>query len=173
MVEFIQADLGVHRALLVDLNEEYLGWIVGNLQKLYGIDAMSIVHQTVRQYAERTIDEIAVFVPPEGIFYLLKEGENAIGMGGLRRVRKGVAEIKRMYVKPEYRGKGLGKALLQQLLRKGQEFGFSLILLETGKFMTAAHRLYRSAGFAERPEYPETEVPPELRPLWLFMEKSI
>jgi len=81
MVEFIQADLGVHRALLVDLNEEYLGWIVGNLQKLYGIDAMSIVHQTVRQYAERTIDEIAVFVPPEGIFYLLKEGENAIGMG--------------------------------------------------------------------------------------------
>lgn len=173
MVEFIQADLAVHRALLADLNEEHLGWIVSHLQKHYGIDAMSIVHQTVREYAERSIDEIAAFVPPDGIFYLLKEGGSAVGMGGLRKVREGVGEIKRMYVKPEHRGKGLGRALMQQLLDKGKEFGFSSILLETGKFMTAAQHLYRSVGFKERAEYPGTEVPPELRHVWLFMEKSI
>ena len=94
-------------------------------------------------------------------------------MGALRKLEEGIGEIKRMYIKPEYRGKGLGKEMLQHLLSKGKESGFSAIYLETGAFMMTAQHLYRSVGFYDRKEYPETEVPPQLRHLWLFMEKRL
>ncbi len=173
MVEFIRADLAVHRKILVALNEEYLEWLVGQLREHYGIDATDTAGQTVDEYAEKSVDEIAVLAPPEGVFYLLDVDGRVVGMGGLRRVREDVGEIKRMYVKPGFRGAGLGRSLLQKLLTEAREFGFSLILLETGKFMKAAQGLYRSMGFRERPEYPETEVPVELRGVWLFMEKRL
>ena len=73
-----------------------------------------------------------------------------------------------MYVRPEFRGKGYGKELLQKLLMKGKEFGFSTIYLETGIFMKAAQHIHLSAGFVKRAEYPETEVPSTVRYLWLF-----
>ena len=92
-------------------------------------------------------------------------------MGALRKLRGGIGEIKRMYIKPEYQGRGLGKEMLQRLLSKGEESGFSVFYLETGAFMATAQHLYRSMGFHYREEYPETEVPPQLRHVWLFMEK--
>ena len=63
--------------------------------------------------------------------------------------------------------------MLKLLLNKGKEYGFSEIYLETGAFMTTAQGLYRSMGFHDSKEYPETEVPPQLRRLWIFMEKRI
>ena len=171
MVEFTRVDLSLHRPLLLALNQEYLEWMVAQLREHYGIAVVRAGGQTVREYAEKSVDDIASFVLPEGVFYLLGVDGKPAGMGGLRKVRDGVGEIKRMYVKPEYRGKGLGRALLNRLLCEARELGFSRILLETGKFMSAAQRLYRSVGFVEVSEYPETEVPPELRRVWLFMEK--
>jgi GNAT superfamily N-acetyltransferase len=173
MVEFVRVDLAVHRDMLVALNEEYLGWIADQLREYYGIDATSTIRQTVREYAEKSVEEIAALVPPEGIFYLLELDGDTVGMGGLRKIRKSAGEIKRMYVRPSHRGAGLGRSLLQRLLDSAREFGFSLVLLETGQFMAAAQGLYRSMGFRDRPEYPETEVPKELRRVWLFMEKHI
>jgi ribosomal protein S18 acetylase RimI-like enzyme len=78
-----------------------------------------------------------------------------------------------MYIKREYQGQGLGKKMLQLLLAKGKEHSFSAIYLETGSFMTTARHLYRSAGFHNREVYPEIEVPPELRHVWLFMKKRL
>jgi len=78
-----------------------------------------------------------------------------------------------MYIRPAYRGKGYGKALLQQLLQKAKEFGYNSIYLDSAQFMTAAQHLYRSFGFMERDAYPETEVPPQLWPQWVFMEKTL
>ncbi len=94
-------------------------------------------------------------------------------MGALRRVKEGVGEIKRMYIKPEYRGRGLGKKMLELLLREGKRCSFSKIYLETGSFMTTAQRLYRAAGFHSREVYPETEMPPQIRHAYLFMEKVL
>ncbi|MDY6917130.1 MAG: GNAT family N-acetyltransferase [Chloroflexota bacterium] len=108
--------------------------------------------------------------PPQ---YFLQEKEETIGMGALVELKEGTGEIKRMYVKPEYRGKGLGREMLRLLLAKAKEYGLSEIYLETGAFMTTAQGLYRSMGFHDRSEYPETEVPPQLRRFWIFMEKQI
>ena len=51
--------------------------------------------------------------------------------------------------------------------------GYSKLRLDTGPFMTAAHRVYKSAGFYEIEEYPEAEVPPIIRYDWFFMEKTL
>ena len=67
----------------------------------------------------------------------------------------------------------LARALLKKLVQKAREFSYKTIYLDTGPFMTSAQHLYRSFGFVEREEYPETEVPEQIRSKWLFMEKIL
>jgi len=174
-VEYIQVDIRSHRDVLVDLNEEYLNWIVEQVMEHYGLDisAQAPDGMTIRQYAEKSIEDVLDLAPPTGICYLLREEEEVVGMGAVREVRPGVCEIKRMYIRPGYRGRGIGKGLFHRLLDRGREFGFARAYLETGKFMTVAQKMYRSAGFVERSEYAETEVPPEMRDIWMFMEKDL
>jgi len=94
-------------------------------------------------------------------------------MGALKQIRENIGEIKRMYIRPAYRGKGYGKALLDKLLQKVKEFGYHSVYLDSPPFLMIAHHLYHSNGFIDREEYPETEVPQQLRPKWLFMEKTL
>jgi len=92
-------------------------------------------------------------------------------MGAIKKLKDHIGEIKRMYIQPSYRGRGYGKQLLNKLLEKGREFGFSTFRLETSKFMKAAQHIYYSAGFVESEEYPEVETPLILRQYQIFMEK--
>lgn len=59
--------------------------------------------------------ELESWVPPRGIIYIVFFDDKIAGMGGLKRNTADIAEIKRMYVKPDFRGKGLGKAIMNQL----------------------------------------------------------
>jgi GNAT superfamily N-acetyltransferase len=90
----------------------------------------------------------------------------------MRRIGPATAEIKRMYVEPSHRGAGLGRALLDALLTAAQAAGYQRIKLDSPDFMTAAHALYRSAGFVEIEPYPESEIPDQHRPHWVFMERA-
>ena len=173
MVEFIPLNLSLHKSHLIKLTEEYFTWINDEVQQRYNIDTFSIIGESILEYAEKTLEQLSSYLPPEGIYYLIQVKGKIGGMGALRKLKKDVGEIKRMYIKPEYRKKGYGKAMLNQLLKKGIEFGFSTIRLDTGKFMDAAQYVYHSAGFQEREKYPETEVPPQFQPFWLYMEKSL
>ena len=173
MVDFIPLKLELHKSNLTALNEEYLSWIAIEMQQRYKIDMELLLGVSVREFVKKFLEELSSYLPPEGIFYVLQVNSLIIGMGALRKLKKGVGEIKRMYIKPKYRGNGYGKEMLELLLKKGQEFGFSSIRLDTGKFMATAHQVYRLAGFQEREGYPESEVPNFFLPHWLFMEKFI
>lgn len=173
MVEFVPADISIHRSILVEFNVEYLDWVVSEVQKRYNIDLTSVAEQTVQEYVENNIESLATYRPQEGIFYLLLEGEEFVGIGAIRKLKKGVGEIKRMYIRPEFRGKGFGKTLLQKLLVKGKEFGFSAVYLDTPLFAKAAQHIYRLSGFVEREQYPESEVPQPVRQLFIYMEKKL
>ena len=157
----------------MELCEEYFDWMASELRNNYGIDVSQTLGISLRDYVGSNVDEFISSLASGGVLYLLQEKKQTIGMGALVGLKQGIGEIKRMYIKPEYRGKGLGREMLRLLLGKGEEYGFSEIYLETGAFMTAAQGLYRSMGFHERNEYPETEVPPQLRRFWMFMEKRI
>ena len=174
MVDFIPLKkYGLYESDLLKLNEEYLSWIADEMQQRYNIDTELILGVSIREYVKKFLEELSSYIAPNGIYYILQVNDSIIGMGALRKIKKDIGEIKRMYIQPKYRGNGYGKKLLEQLLKKGQEFGFSSIRLDTGEFMANAHQVYRLAGFQERERYPESEVPQLFLPHWLFMEKFI
>ena len=78
-----------------------------------------------------------------------------------------------MYVRPDHRGHGIGRSLLNEALTAAGQRGYSTVRLDSAGFMTEAQALYRSAGFDYIKEYAESEVPEEYRRHWVFMELGL
>lgn len=89
-------------------------------------------------------DEVA---PRRGRFVIAWEDRVAVGCGAVRLLGDGRAELKRMYVVPERRGRGISRMLLESLQARARELGASTIVLETGIHQPAAIALYESAGY--------------------------
>jgi GNAT superfamily N-acetyltransferase len=90
---------------------------------------------------------------PDGAYYVGYEGADAVAGGGLRRLGDGVAEIKRMYVRPDARSRGVAAALLQTLEAAARALGYLSTRLDTGPKQVTAQRLYRGAGYVEIAPY--------------------
>jgi GNAT superfamily N-acetyltransferase len=91
----------------------------------------------------------------------------------MRPIGEGVGETKRMYVRPAYRRKGIGRGLLECLVQEAEGMGLATLRLDTLRSMKEARALYRSAGFREIEPYPESEIPGELWANWVFMESDL
>jgi putative acetyltransferase len=107
--------------------------------------------------------------PGAGIFVVARWQGRPVGCGALRSVRdaalvrelgSGAAELKRMYVAPDSRGRGIGRALLDRLEVEARTLGISRLVLETGTRQLEAIALYRHAGFTEIPGYGEYIMSP-------------
>jgi putative acetyltransferase len=85
--------------------------------------------------------------PGVGMFLVARAGGQAVGCGALRRLDETTAEVKRMYVEPEVRGRGVAKAVLERLESAARELGVHRLVLETGIYQAEAIGLYRRAGF--------------------------
>lgn len=95
---------------------------------------------------------------PYGRLYLLRcEGKNA-GCAALRRLDDERAELKRMYVRPEYRGNGFGGILVDKLISDARLIGYKSIVLDTLPFLQSAVRLYRRHGFREMEAYNDSPM---------------
>jgi GNAT superfamily N-acetyltransferase len=95
------------------------------------------------------------FVPPGGAFVLASLDERAVACGGFRFLRPEVAEIKRMYVDPVARGRGLGRRHLNFLEQLASEAGYTQLWLETGTEQPEAMSLYTAAGYRPIEPYGE------------------
>ena len=84
-----------------------------------------------------------------GTFLVARSGGTAVGCGALRVVDATTAEVKRMYVDPGYRGKGIGRALLASLEAAARERAVQRLVLETGVHQETAIALYQSVGFRQ------------------------
>jgi GNAT superfamily N-acetyltransferase len=93
--------------------------------------------------------------PPAGAYLVGYQGMEPVGGGGLRRLGDGVAEIKRMYVRPAARGRGVAAGLLGALEDTARSLGYTSARLDTGPKQAHAQRLYRAAGYMEVPPYNE------------------
>jgi ribosomal protein S18 acetylase RimI-like enzyme len=91
--------------------------------------------------------------PPDGAYYVGYEGTDAMAGGGLRRLGDGMAEIKRMYVRPESRSRGVAAQLLRTLEEAARALGYVSVRLDTGPKQVTAQRLYRGAGYVEIAPY--------------------
>lgn len=124
-------------------------------------DAVTLTERVQREYVERygspddTPMDPADFVPPAGVFLVGYLDGVPVATGGWRGKddspeghRDGDAEIKRMYVAPEARGRGLARRILAELERDATAAGRSRMVLETGTEQPEAIALYLSSGYA-------------------------
>jgi putative acetyltransferase len=94
------------------------------------------------------------YVRPRGLLLIARDGDEAMGVGGYRPLDDATAEVKRMYVVPAARGRGVGRLLLGALMAGARAAGYRRVRLDTHRAsMTAAIALYRSLGFVEIAPY--------------------
>ena len=91
--------------------------------------------------------------PPTGALFLAREGELTLGCVGLRALEPDICEMKRLYLRPEARGKGLGLALCQAVIERARTLGYNQMKLDTVSKLEKAIELYRSLGFVECTAY--------------------
>ena|ERR1700722_1962394 len=92
-------------------------------------------------------------VAPKGVFFLVELDNTTVACGGIRRLSDDIAEIKRMYVAPAARGRGVGRVLLARLEDEARGLACRLARLDTGRRMVAALALYTAAGYRGIPDY--------------------
>ncbi len=96
---------------------------------------------------------------PEGALLLcFIDNEHAVGCAGVRKFAEGIAELKRLYVNPDYRKLNMGKSLLQSAIDAAKLLNYRFIRLDTVPGQTRAQELYRQLGFYEIEPYRHSPV---------------
>jgi ribosomal protein S18 acetylase RimI-like enzyme len=99
------------------------------------------------------------YVPPQGAVLIARDPSGAaLGCVAMRPLAEGVCEMKRLYVAPEGRGKGLGKQLVLAIIEAARFAGYREMRLDTLSSMHGAQRLYRALGFVEIGAYYDTPI---------------
>jgi putative acetyltransferase len=130
-------------------------------------DQIAVAHELFREYAKALSVDLAFqdftselqelpgkYVPPAGRLLLAYYNDNGVsellaGCGALRPLSAAICEMKRLYVRPEFRGHGIGRSLTLSLVAAAREIGYRAMRLDTLPEMREAHKLYEELGFRE------------------------
>ena len=175
-MNIIQVENNEYKTYLRDLFSEYLEWVLKMCEREFNITLN--IEKMVNDAVNRSFESLNRYFPPEGRLFLCKYDNHIVGTASMRNIGDKIGEIKRMYVQPEYRGKGIGRTLLERLIKEAQNLQYSKIRLDTGPFMQKAIGLYHSVGFRNIEPYPESEVlqegiPEEIGKNWIFLEMTL
>jgi GNAT superfamily N-acetyltransferase len=105
-----------------------------------------------------TLAAVDDFYVPTGRFVLAREEGAIVGCGALRTVGRGTAEIKRMWVDPAWRGRGIGAQILELLEDEARRIGHRTVRLDTNRHLVAAIGLYESRGYQQIHRYNDNPV---------------
>ena len=166
MAEIVIAGPGQHLAAIRELFHEYLAWGGARIGEEFNLtfDIPAMIEGDMR-----TLEK---YLPPRGRLLLGYADGQVAGIACLKELAPTIGEVKRMYVRPAARGRGLGRALLDRLLAEARTIGYERVRLDSARFMAEAHRLYRAAGFREIEPYAGSQIL-EFRQHWVFMEISL
>jgi putative acetyltransferase len=112
-----------------------------------------------------------VYAPPSGCFLLARDAGRPVGCVAFKPKGSGTVELKRMYVRPDQRGKGTGQKLVASLIEEARGRGNRRIVLDSFHTMKSAHAIYRSMGFFDV-SAPD-DFPARLRDKVVFMEMTL
>lgn len=113
----------------------------------------------IQKYDKEVENPASKYGMPEGRLYLAYVGEELAGCVGLKKLdEEGQCELKRMYVRPQFRGRKIGETLLEVILKDAKEIGYQAMLLDTLPFLKSAIKMYQSRGFYEIPCYNDSPI---------------
>jgi len=131
-----------------------------NIIQAHAGEQLRIVRQLFLEYAqslpislcfqgfEQELAELpGMYTPPDGRLLLACGNSAPAGCVALRKIAPGICEMKRLYVRPDFRGKGLGRVLAEAVIHAAREGGYELMRLDTLPSMKKAMALYESLGF--------------------------
>lgn len=167
MVKIIISNKDFHAAEIRELFWEYLQWANAKVNEEFGVNF------EIENMLETDMLQLDKFMPPEGRLLLGYTEEQLAGIACLKYLAPKICEIKRMYVRPGNRKRGLGRALVNQLLTEATQIGYERIRLDSARFMKEAHHLYRTMGFSEIEAYEGSEIPQEFQKHWIFLEMEL
>ena len=147
---------------------EFLSFLANELNKLPWFFNLDVEHEV-----DLIMKNLDKFAEPDGRLLLVKVDGQIAGTISLRKIRGDCGEIKRMYVRPKFRGKKLGNLMIEEVIRVSKENGYSKLYLDTAHFMSSAISLYKNFGFKETGPYPESVHPKGLWDKWIFMMKEL
>lgn len=106
---------------------------------------------------------------PQGRLFLVRcDGKDA-GCVAIRKLEEGVCELKRVYLRPEFRGHGVGRAMMEKIIDDARAAGYKLMRLDTTPYLNEAYAIYVKLGFYEIPKYYFTNPVEEA----IYMEKQL
>ena len=146
------------------LSEENLSQ-ARNLFREYAM--MPGVAPCVEDFEREVVSLPGLYAPPGGRLLLAMQDSagnsgEAIGCAALRRFDQEACEMKRLYVRPAFRGQGAARELVKVLIGVARSIGYQRMLLDTLPSMQEAHKLYRTFGFQEIPSYQKNPIPEAL-----------
>lgn len=137
-----------------ELFTEYTNMLVEN-------DANFAEYLKIQNYDDELKDLRVKYGMPQGRLYIAfadSSDSKAAGCIGLKRIDDSACEMKRLYVRPEFRGKDIGRILVQKIIDDAKEIGYSYMLLDTLPFLKSALRIYREFGFYEIESYNDSPM---------------
>lgn len=121
-----------------------------------------------------TMAHLEELLPPKGRILLATEDNGRLlACGVIRKIRPDAAEFKRMFVRPEAQGRGLGRRIFDMRIIEARRMGCRVIYADTLKENNAMLSIYEKFGFSYVPRYPENANPPDLAPFLVYLEKVL
>ena len=139
MLKIIQAKSEKELNIIRKLFTEYTNWL--------GFDL------AFQNYEAEFAELPGKYKPPNGRLLLALYNSKVAGCVGLREFAKGICEMKRMYVKPKYRSKGIGRSLAIAVIQEARKIGYKKMRLDTVPWMKEAIELYYALGFKKIKPY--------------------
>ena len=141
-----------------DHPEEILSLFTEYTHMLVSHDPSFQIYLDIQHYADEIRDLEAKYGRPEGRLYLALWDGEAAGCIALRKLEDGCCEMKRLYVRPAFRGHKIGDALVDRVIGDAKAIGYRHMLLDTLPFLESAIHMYRKRGFYEIPCYNDSPV---------------
>jgi ribosomal protein S18 acetylase RimI-like enzyme len=147
-VHIVQASMLEEIAIARTLFREYATWLANDPARPFA--ASDLLSQN---FDEELANLPGDYAPPDGLLRLVPSGKETAGCVAVRRFNNCACEMKRMWVRPKFRGCGLECLLAEQLIAEARTIGYSKIVLDSLPSLESALALYRTLGFREIPSY--------------------
>ena len=161
------------RPITSDQVDDAISAIAAAVYSVYGRDEATperIAAVRAKLLSSGSLDDMrdlaAHYRGSEGLFLVLLDERRVVGTGALKQLDADTAELGRMWFLPEYRGRGLGRRMAEQLLAFARQHGYRRVRLDTSSKCINAVELFRKLGFKEIDRYKES-------PTTLFMELEL